>query len=849
MADDPLEESLADSLVTLAITDCADQGYSGNSIQVRDMLRQGRCDICRSFTNHLIYHIVRYISQVDRNVKAVVKYEPEPALLNPAAARQHLSARQSGINLIAWVDRKSAALTSLNATLESQLSESRRKLGCPNAQQSCFNLDIQMVDDREVLEGRGYGLVVNQPYLRSVGVWKRPDLDQESKFGLLTGAYNAPTSLGLELTPESVLFEQAFAIEKMPQEERQKLEAHLRELKVTLIRRLISDQLAYINVAKNWLTIGDLYDVYQRRIGNGKIGGKAAGLVLAGRILRETADESLQESICFPASYFLGSDLIYIFMAMNGLMHWNNQKYKPEDKIYEEYPLICEQFAAGSFPPEVVERLREILAAMGGKPLIVRSSSQLEDSYGTSFAGKYESFFCPNQGTPENNLQALTLAIANTYASTLNPDALLYRRTKGLQDYDERMAVILQEVQGQPFGRYFLPFGAGVSFSRNLYRWAPQIRREDGFARLVWGLGTHAVERGGNDYPRLIALSHPTLQPDDEPQAISYYSQKFVDVIDLEENAFKTMPVRDLLGSNYPELKYLVQIETDGYFSTPRTRIFDDDLPRAAITFDELLRRTPFAKNLSRALKLLEEHYGLPVDVEFTVKISELPAAQCPVKITLLQCRPQSQLMLVLPDVVPADLKPADILFKSHYMVPQGYLAGIRHVIYVDPVRYFSLPSEADRRELTRLISQLNQKLPPKSFICIGPGRWGSANYDLGVFVNYADIFNAGALVELSGSAIGVSLDSSFGTHFFQDLMEAQIYPLSLPLDEERTTFNMAFFEQGSNRLDEFVKVAGQLSDVLRLVAVADQRPGCHMELYLDGDKNYAIGYLAKDSN
>ncbi|TLN06556.1 hypothetical protein FDZ74_12995, partial [bacterium] len=397
---------------------------------------------------------------------------------------------------------------------------------------------------------------------------------------------------------------------------------------MTLIRRLISDQLAYINVAKNWLTIGDLYDVYQRRIGNGKIGGKAAGLVLAGRILRETAEETLRDAIGFPTSYFLGSDLIYIFMAMNGLMHWNNQKYKQEDRIYSEYPLIREQFAAGRFPPEVVQRLSEILVEMGNKPLIVRSSSQLEDSYGTSFAGKYESFFCPNQGTPRENLEALTTAIANTYASTLNPDALLYRRTKGLQDYDERMAVILQEVQGQAFGRYFLPFGAGVSFSHNLYRWAPQIRREDGFARLVWGLGTHAVERGGNDYPRLIALSHPTLQPDDEPQAISYYSQKFVDVIDLQENAFKTLPVRDLLASNYPALKYLVQIENDGYFSTPRTRIFEEDLPRAAITYDELLRRTPFARNLSATLKILEQHYGVPVDVEFTVKVAEPPAQQ-----------------------------------------------------------------------------------------------------------------------------------------------------------------------------------------------------------------------------
>ncbi|MEN6409490.1 MAG: PEP/pyruvate-binding domain-containing protein [Anaerolineaceae bacterium] len=848
MADNPLEKSLSDSLVSAAITDCADQHYSGNTTQVIEMLRQGRCDICRVFTDHLIFQIVQYLSQVDRNLKAVVKYEPEPALLNPIAASKHLTSRQSGINLIAWVDRKSAALTSLNTTLESALCDSRKKLGCPNAQPACFNLDIQLVDDREVLEGRGYGMVVSQPFLRSIGVWKRSDLTVGSEFGATeTGMYNVPTSLSLELTPESVLFDQAFAIEKLLPNERQRLEPHLRELKVTLIRRLISDQLAYINVAKDWLTIGDLADVHQRRIGNGKIGGKAAGLLLAGRILREVADESLRDAVTIPNSYFIGSDLIYIFMAMNGLMHWNNQKYKPEDKIYSEYPLICEQFEAGHFPPEVFQRLSEILTEMGDHPIIVRSSSQLEDSYGTSFAGKYQSFFCPNQGTPEENLQALTHAIAKTYASTLNPDALLYRRTKGLQDYDERMAVILQEVQGQQFGRYFLPFGGGVSFSHNLYRWAPQIRREDGFARLVWGLGTHAVERGGNDYPRMIALSHPTLQPDDDPQAIRYYSQKYVDLIDLKENCFKTIPVKELLDTNYPPLKYLVQIETDGYYTTPRTRVFDDDLPRAAITFDELLRRTPFAKNLSHILKILEEHYHVPVDVEFTVDIPESTPQKCPVQITLLQCRPQSQLMLVQPDVVPANLKPEDIIFRSHYMVPQGYLPNVRYVIYVDPAKYFSLPTDADREELTRIISQLNHSLGAKTFICVGPGRWGTANHDLGIFVNYADIFNAGAMVELSGAAIGVSLDSSFGTHFFQDLMEAQIYPLSLPLDEERTFYNREFFEKSPDHLSELVRTGERVAGVIRLIEVASYRPGSHIEIYLDGDQNHAVAYLASD--
>jgi hypothetical protein len=837
------EPSAAERLVNAALADCASRSFGGNTAQVCDALKQGRCDVCRGFNDHLTYHIGQYLSQVDRNLKAVVRYEPEPASLNPKAAQRQPAGQRGGINLIAWVDRKSAALTSLGSTLETSLAEARKKLGCPNALPTCFNLDLQMVDDREVAEARGYGLVVKQPFLRSVQVWRRVDVPDANPLGSL----DELTALDRELAPEEVLFEQARAIEKRPSAERLQLEPRLRELKVILIRRLISDQLAYINIAKDWLTLADLEEVYNRRIGNGKIGGKAAGLVLARRILGETLDETQRAGIRFPESYFLGSDQIYIFMAMNGLMHWNNQKYKPEDQIYSEYPQICEQFERGALPPEVLERLRGILTAVGSNPLIARSSSQLEDNFGTSFAGKYQSFFCPNQGTPEENLEALRRAIALTYASTLNPDALLYRRSKGLQDYDERMAVILQVVQGERFGRYYFPFAAGVAFSHNLYRWAPQIRREDGFARLVWGLGTHAVERGGNDYPRLIALSHPTLQPDDDPQAVRYYSQKYLDVIDLEDNAFKNLAVRDLLSPRYPPLRYLVQVECDGYFSTPRTRIMEDDVPGCAITFDELLRRTPFATNLSRLLKTLEEHYRVPVDVEFTVGLSELSALRPTLQITLLQCRPQSQMQTVTPELSPGDLEPASVVFSTHFMVPPGYLGDVRHVLYVNPEKYFGLPTPAERNELHRLIEQLNTLLPPKTFILVGPGRWGSTNPDLGVFVNYADVFNAGALVELAGACIGVAPEPSFGTHFFQDLMEAQIYPLAVSLDDRKTVFNRAFFEESPNHLEEHVKASWRVAEAVRLIAVADYRPGSHLELFLDGDKNYAVACVMPD--
>ncbi|HWQ47264.1 MAG TPA: PEP/pyruvate-binding domain-containing protein, partial [Longilinea sp.] len=402
-------------------------------------------------------------------------------------------------------------------------------------------------------------------------------------------------SINPELAPLELVFEQAMTIERMPEEERARYDARLQESKVVLIRSLISDQLRYINIARDVFTISDLAEIRQRKIGAGRIGGKAAGMLLAYRVLQETADPSLLENLQVAESYFIGSDEFYNFMAINNLVRWNDQKYKSEEEMRAEYPQILAEYECGEFTPDIIERLQTLLANAADKPLIVRSSSLLEDNFGTSFAGKYDSIFLPNQASMGENLEALKRAIAHIYGSTLNPAALLYRRSKGLLDYDERMAILIQVVQGQPYGRYFLPHGAGVAFSRNLYRWAPQIRREDGFVRLVWGLGTRAVDRVGNDYPRLIALSHPLLRPSNDPRSVRRYSQQFVDLIDLQDNQFKTLPVHDVLQGDYPPLRYLAQIENDGFFTSLRSSIIPDDPQELVLTFEDLLSRTSFA--------------------------------------------------------------------------------------------------------------------------------------------------------------------------------------------------------------------------------------------------------------
>jgi hypothetical protein len=648
-----------------------------------------------------------------------------------------------------------------------------------------------------------------------------------------------------ELAPEEMLLEQALVIEKMPAEARQPLESRLLEEKVVLLRKIISDQIAYISVAKEWFTAADLVQIRRRKIGPGKIGGKAAGLLLAGSII-EQAGGDLRYSVHTPESYYLGSDLIYTYMSVNRLTHWNEQKYKDADQIRAEYPRICSDFEAGEFTPDITEKLQEMLDEMGSKPVIVRSSSQLEDSFNTSFAGKYNSFFCPNQGSPQENLVDLTKAIARTFASTLRPDALLYRRSKGLQDYDERMAVMIQAVQGETFGQFFLPFAAGVAFSRNLYRWSPEIRREDGFVRLVWGLGTRAVERVGNDYPRLVALSHPNLQPDDSAEAMRRYSQQYVDVIDLKENRFKTLPIYDVLAPDYACLRYLVLMEQENYFSPLRTRVSWADLNRLVITFSECLRRSNFASTMSAVLRLLEEHYHSAIDLEFTLSIPEPQALQPQVEITLLQCRPQSHIKPVQVMRIPENLPEDRQIFSTQFMVPLGYVSDIRYVIFVAPESYYRMVSASERCELGRLISRLNTLLPPKSFICVGPGRWGTTNPDLGVFVAYSDIFNAAALVELSGQGVGEGPEPSLGTHFFQDLMEAEIYPLALLLGSPGTKFNRQFFYNTPNMLGEYINGMYQPGECLKLIDVESFQPGMRLQLIMDDEQGQALAFLSQ---
>ena len=649
-----------------------------------------------------------------------------------------------------------------------------------------------------------------------------------------------------EIAPWSMLFRQGEIYESKAPPEREKVGHHLEEIKVVLIKGMISDQLPFIGVAKRVFSTADLYKIYQRRIGGGKIGGKAAGMLLAWRILQQRDPEygpDISAQVQIPDSFFLGTDVIYDFRRINNLDHVMNQKYRPLEEIREGYARIVDEHLAGRFPATIVEQLAELLRQMGKSPLVVRSSSLLEDNFGSSFAGKYHSYFCPNQGTEEENLEALLEAIKRTYASTLNPDAISYRKRHGLIDYDERMAVLIQRVRGQRHGRYFFPTVAGVGFSRNPFRWHARIRREDGFLRIVWGIGTRAVERLSNDYPRLVALSHPQLRPEMTAKAIRKYSQHYVDLIDLQDNTVRTLPVHDVLTPDYALLRYVASLERGDYIQEILSTAGVEDKRALVVTFNTLLKDRRFVKLMRTALMRLEKAYRTPVDIEFAVEvIPDYPESNY--KLHVLQCRPLSQREEGEAVQIPDDVPEEDVILRTSGLIPDGRVEGVRYVVFVDPLAYRTIAEGAVRLEIGRAIGRLNDCLADESFILMGPGRWGSANIELGVRVSYADIFNTKALVEIAVPGADGSPELSYGTHFFQDLVEGGIYALPLHLEQADSVFNWAFFRQAPNVLEALSPKDGALADYLRVVDVSAVAPGRRLTILMDGAQDQALGFL-----
>lgn len=612
--------------------------------------------------------------------------------------------------------------------------------------------------------------------------------------------------------------------------------------RVALLRHFITENLKVLGVAKHFIRIRDLPPILSRSIGPpkgiGKIGGKATGIyvahgVLCGKLRRHRDKSPLP--IAIPESYHLRTDVLNDLMMRNHMMKLYDHKYDPPEKVRRDFPFIKELLVNAQWSEYLTRRLRKLLKQVGEHPLVVRSSSLLEDSFTAAFSGKYQSIFVANQGTLDQRLRQLKTAISEVYASTFAPDPIEYRKRRDLIDYDERMAILIQKVVGRRYGRYFFPLYAGVAFSRNDYRWSKRIKREDGFLRLVMGLGTHAVDRA-NDYPRMVAMTCPTLHPQVKPELIRRYSQRYVDVIDLEKQRFRSVPIRQVLREvQVPNLDLVVSSYDEGHLMTPVGSLIGKDTDNLVVTFDKLLSQGQFPQLIRDMLDRLEEGFQSPVDVEFACDGE---------KFYLLQCRPFTGRDETGDVDIPPGIKTDDIIFTANREVASAWVRDVEYLVYVDPRVYDALPRRDERIRLSRVVGLVNEKLQGKTFVLLGPGRWGSTDVNLGVPVSYADISNTRTLIEIAHEREGYVPEVSFGTHFFQDLVEAGIRYLPLYPSDPSVVYNERFLNESPNVLASLLGDDHGFAECLRVIHVPSVRPGALFQLAMDGRIDRAVGFL-----
>lgn len=615
--------------------------------------------------------------------------------------------------------------------------------------------------------------------------------------------------------------------------------------RAAIIRRVLSDQPAFIEIAKRSLAIPELSSFMRHIIypvdSHGKLGGKGAGLFLAAQVLKQSEHQKeMFPEIRIPKTWYITSDTIFYFMIYNNLEDIIEQRFKDLDQIRQEYTYIVHFFKSSQLPPEIIQGLSLALDDFGDVPLIVRSSSLLEDRAGLTFAGKYKSLFIANQGTKDERLAALTDAIIEVYASLFSPDAIEYRFQHGLLDHHEEMGIMIQAVVGKQVGDYYLPAFAGVAFSNNEFRWSRRIKREDGLIRVVPGLGTRAVDRLTDDYPVLISPGQPRLRVNTTPEEIVRYSPQKIDVINLKTRTFETVEIGALLkacGRDYPVINQIFSRYEQGQIQPLSALDTDFSAGNFVVTFEGLFSRTPFLKQMYATLNALQETLGHPIDIEF---------AHDGQNFYLLQCRAQSYSEDAVPAQIPRDVAPEKIIFSANRYVSNGH-AEITHIVYVDPQKYSELGDYQALLAVGRAVGRLNQILPKRQFILMGPGRWGSrGDIKLGVDITYSDINNTAMLIEIARRKADYVPEPSFGTHFFQDLVEASICYLPLYPDDPGVIFNEKFLAGTKNLLADILPDFAHLADVIRLIDVPAVATNQVLRILMNADQEEAIAFLAE---
>lgn len=534
---------------------------------------------------------------------------------------------------------------------------------------------------------------------------------------------------------------------------------------VDLHRRIIFDAIVQYRHMKNIGVVAVFdrgkFDRYAHfaRIGDGSLGGKGRGLAFLDSIIKKHPEFNEREgvSVSIPKTVVLCTDVFDQFMESNKLY-----KIALSDASDEE---ILKHFLRAQLPDKYIADFFTFFEATD-RPIAIRSSSLLEDSHYQPFAGIYSTYMIPNLDDKYQMLQMLAAAIKSVYASVYYKDSKAYMTATSNVIDQEKMAVILQEVVGKQYGDRYYPNISGVLRSINYYPIGDETS-EEGIASLALGLGKYIVDGGQT---LRVSPYHPTqvLQTSEMEIALRQTQTQFyaLDMKDVGgdfkvDDGFNILKLKVKDADKDGSLNYIASTY-DPYDQVIRDGIYEGG--RKIISFCGVLQQGvfPLPELLQMSMKLGEEGMKRPVEIEFACNIN----ADRTGEFYLLQMRPIVDSKQVLDEDLAA-IDDKACLLRSHNSLGHGISEDVTDVVYVKTDDNFTA---SNNPRIADEVERINRKFVAegRNYVLVGPGRWGSSDYWLGIPVKWPHISAARVIVE--AGLPNYRVDPSQGTHFFQNL-------------------------------------------------------------------------------
>ncbi len=552
------------------------------------------------------------------------------------------------------------------------------------------------------------------------------------------------------------------------------------------VRKMLFDAIVKYRKIKNEGVIAEFkkgkFDKYSNyaRIGEGSLGGKARGLAFLSAMIKRHPELNRFEDtkVMIPKTLVLCTNVFDEFMEQNHLYDIALQDLPNEE--------ILDAFRQAHLPEMLFDDLVAFINVVK-KPIAVRSSSLLEDAHYQPFAGVYSTYMVPYDEDPKVMLKMVRTAIKGVYASVFFEQSKAYMTATSNVIDQEKMAVVIEEVCGNTYGDRFYPTFSGVARSLNFYP-IGQEESTDGIANVALGLGKYIVDGG---LTLRFSPKHPNhiLQMSTTDYALRETQTSFL-ALDMS-NKDSHLPVDD--GFNLLRLP-IKEAEQDGTLAhiastfDPYDQVIRDGLwdgGRKIISFAHVLENNtfPLAELLSTILKLGEEEMGRHIEIEFAVNLDTHDYEK---KHTfyLLQIRP----IVDSKEQITEDLNSIpkeQLLMRTNFALGQGITNEISDIVYINPEEFSGSHNQLCAYEVDKINKKLTQE--GRTYVLIGPGRWGSSDPWLGIPIRWPNIASARLIVETSLNKY--QIDPSQGTHFFQNLTSFGVHYYTLPHAQDDLNF------------------------------------------------------------